>query len=128
VAKAGGLPKPSLKFRLHAWREFERALDPLAAVRSFPRIPLFRLRPDREKPLRMENEILKLLNEHGSLGYEQIASLLNKRPGEVRQALERLRERELVAVLALGELEGHTTRAASYWRLTDQGREELARD
>jgi len=66
---------------------------------------------------------LQLLGQHGSLGYEQIAALLEKRPGEVRQALERLRERGLVGVLAVGELEGHSTRAASYWRLTDAGRD-----
>lgn len=75
----------------------------------------------------MEQSILKLLEQHGSLGYEQIAALLSKQPGEVRQALEKLRERGLVAVLAVGELEGHTTRAASYWRLTDDGRAELER-
>jgi predicted ArsR family transcriptional regulator len=76
---------------------------------------------------RMEGSILKLLEQHGSLGYEQIAALLSERPGEVRQALERLRERGLVAVLAVGEPDGQTTRAASYWRLTDEGRDELAR-
>jgi predicted ArsR family transcriptional regulator len=81
----------------------------------------------REPPLTVEGSILKLLEEHESLGYEQIAALLNERPGEVRQALERLRERNLVAVLAVGVLEGLSTRAASYWRLTDHGREELDR-
>jgi predicted ArsR family transcriptional regulator len=70
----------------------------------------------------METSILKLLAQHGSLGYEQIAALLNERPGEVRQALEKLRDRGLIAVVAVGEIEGHTTRAASYWRLTDEGR------
>jgi hypothetical protein len=25
-----GLPRPSARFRLRAWREFQRALDPLA--------------------------------------------------------------------------------------------------
>jgi hypothetical protein len=25
-----GLPRPTLQFRLKAWREFQRALDPLA--------------------------------------------------------------------------------------------------
>lgn len=52
---------------------------------------------------RMEGSILKLLEQHGSLGYEQIAALLSEGPGEARQALERLRERGLVAVLAVGE-------------------------
>jgi predicted ArsR family transcriptional regulator len=75
----------------------------------------------------VERSILQLLGQHGSLGYEQIAALLQEPPGEVRQALERLRERGLVGVLAVGELEGHNTRAASYWRLTHEGREEAAR-
>lgn len=70
----------------------------------------------------MEVKILKLLEQHGSLGYEQIAAFLKERPGEVRQALEKLRERELVGVLAVGEHHGHATQAASYWRLTDKGR------
>jgi predicted ArsR family transcriptional regulator len=74
----------------------------------------------------MDESILRLLEEHGSLGYEQIAALLQRRAGEVRQALERLRERGLVAVLAVGEHEGQAVHAASYWRLTDAGREELA--
>jgi DNA-binding PadR family transcriptional regulator len=45
----------------------------------------------------------------------------------VRNALTDLRERRLVDVLSVGELEGHNTRAAAYWRLTDEGRAELAR-
>jgi len=77
---------------------------------------------------RLDRSILALLDEHGSLGYEQIAALLQRRPGEVRQALERLRERGSVSVLAVGELEGQITRAASYWRLTDAGRKELQHD
>jgi DNA-binding transcriptional ArsR family regulator len=75
----------------------------------------------------MERSIFPLLEQHGSLGYEQIAALSQERPGKVREALVRLRERGLVAVLALGELEDRITRAASYWRLTDEGRHELAR-
>jgi|SRR5579862_5070048 len=75
----------------------------------------------------MEGSILRLLEAHGSLGYEQIARLLNARPGEVRQALEKLRERGLVAVLAVGELAGQAVRAATYWQLTEQGRVELTR-
>lgn len=70
----------------------------------------------------MEVTILKLLEQHDSLGYEQIAALLQKPPGEVRQALERLREGGLVGVLAVGEHHGHATQAASYWRLTQKGR------
>ena len=42
-------------------------------------------------------------------------------------ALRRLRDRGLVDVVAVGELQGHSTNAASYWRLTDAGRDELAR-
>ena len=76
---------------------------------------------------RMEAAILELLERHRLLNYEQIATLLNERPGGVRQALERLRERGLVGVLPVGVLEGNVTRAASYWRLTDEGRTELSR-
>jgi predicted ArsR family transcriptional regulator len=75
----------------------------------------------------MEGSILELLERHGSLAYEQIAAHLNEPPDAVRNALADLRERGLVDVLTVGELEGHTTRAAAYWRLTEQGREELAR-
>jgi predicted ArsR family transcriptional regulator len=75
----------------------------------------------------MEGSILELLERHGALGYEQIASLLGKPPDAVRNALADLRDRGLVDVLAVGELNGNLTTAASYWRLTDQGREELAR-
>jgi predicted ArsR family transcriptional regulator len=75
----------------------------------------------------MEGSILELLEQHGSLGYEQIAAHLSERPDEVRNVLTALRDRALVDVLSLGELEGNVTRAASYWRLTDAGRVELAR-
>jgi hypothetical protein len=67
---------------------------------------------------------------HGSLGYEQIAAHLNEPPDQVRNALADLRERGLVNVLSVGELERlerHITRAPSYWSLTDAGRDELAR-
>ena len=74
----------------------------------------------------MESAILALLEQHGSLGYEQIAAHLNQGPDAVRNALQDLRDRGLVDVLSVGELEGHSTRAAAYWRLTDAGREELA--
>jgi predicted ArsR family transcriptional regulator len=75
----------------------------------------------------MEGSILELLERHGALGYEQVASLLGRPPDEVRNALADLRNRGPVDVLAVGELEGNLTTAASYWRLTDDGREELAR-
>jgi predicted ArsR family transcriptional regulator len=75
----------------------------------------------------MEGSILALLERHGSLGYEQIAAHLNEPPDAVRNALVSLRDRGLVDVLSVGELEDNVTRAASYWRLTDAGRAELAR-
>jgi predicted ArsR family transcriptional regulator len=75
----------------------------------------------------MEGSILALLEEHGSLAHEQIAAHLHERPDAVRNTLSSLRERGLVDALTVGELEGETNRAASYWRLTEQGREELAR-
>ena len=75
----------------------------------------------------MDASILALLEEHGSLAYDQIAVMLDERADNVRDVLTRLRERGLADVLAVGELEGHRTRAASYWRLTDAGRAELAR-
>ena len=77
-------------------------------------------------PPLVERAILEILNEYGSLGYEQIAAHLTEPPDAVRRALENLRDRGLVGVLSVGELEGHQTRAASYWRLTDEGREELS--
>jgi len=70
--------------------------------------------------------ILALLEEHGSLAYEQIAAQLNRPPDLVRNALVDLRNRGFVDVLRVGELEGNRTRAAAYWRLTDAGRAELA--
>jgi predicted ArsR family transcriptional regulator len=75
----------------------------------------------------VELAILILLSRHGSLGYEQIAAHLDERPDAVRHALSDLRERGLVDVLTVGELEGHSTQAASYWRITDAGRAELKR-
>jgi predicted ArsR family transcriptional regulator len=75
----------------------------------------------------MEGSILEVLEQHGSLGYEQIAALLQEPPDAVRNMLASLRDREFVDVLSVGELEGNVTRAASYWRLTDEGRAELAR-
>lgn len=75
----------------------------------------------------MEGSILELLEQHGSLAYEQIAALLSKPPDAVRNQLRDLQERGLVDVVALGRLEGNVTTAASYWRLTEMGRAELAR-
>ena len=76
---------------------------------------------------RVEGSILALLEHHGSLGYEQIAAHLGEPPDAVRNALTGLRERGLIDVLSVGELQGQLTTAASYWRLSDAGRAELAR-
>lgn len=71
---------------------------------------------------------MELLEQHGSLGYEQIAAHLHKPPDAVRNALTYLSEAGQVDVLSVGERKGNlTTNAAAYWRLTDSGREELAR-
>ena len=75
----------------------------------------------------MEGSILALLEQHGSLAYEQIAAHLNEPPDAVRRVLASLRARGLVDVLGISEVEGHGTRAAAYWRLTDAGRAELSR-
>ena len=75
----------------------------------------------------MEGSILELLEQHGSLGYEQIAAMLDKPADVIRSALIDLREGGLVEALSIGELEGHTTRAASYWRLTERGHREVQR-
>jgi predicted ArsR family transcriptional regulator len=78
-------------------------------------------------PRRMEGSILELLEQHGSLGYEQIAALLQEPPDAVRNTLASLRDSGLVDALSVGALEGNVTRPASYWRLTDAGGAELAR-
>ena len=75
----------------------------------------------------MEGSILALLEQHGSLGYEQIAAHLGRPPDAVRNALTSLSERGLIHVLSVGELRGQPRNAASYWRLSDAGRTELAR-
>ncbi len=75
----------------------------------------------------MELAILILLGQHGSLAAEQIAAHLDDPLEDVNATLRSLRDRGLVDVLSVGELEGHRTRAASYWRLTNEGHAELAR-
>jgi len=71
----------------------------------------------------VELAILITLAQHGPLAADRIAAQLEDPPGEVQVALRRLRDRGLVDVVAVGELQGHSTNAASYWRLTDAGRE-----
>jgi predicted ArsR family transcriptional regulator len=75
----------------------------------------------------MELAILILLARHGTLAFDQIVAQLEEPPNEVRSALVDLREAGFVDVIAVGELQGHSTAAASYWRLTDTGRQELER-
>jgi predicted ArsR family transcriptional regulator len=75
----------------------------------------------------MESSILELLGQHESLGADQIAAHLAKRLDAVNEKLREMRDRGLVDVLTVGELKGNLTTAASYWRLTDKGRNELAR-
>jgi predicted ArsR family transcriptional regulator len=75
----------------------------------------------------MEGSILELLGQHGSLAADQVAAHLGKQLDAVNERLRDMRDRGLVDVLAVGELEGNLTTAASYWRLTDKGRNELAR-
>jgi predicted ArsR family transcriptional regulator len=74
----------------------------------------------------LDAPILELLERHGSLGYEQIATHLGARPDVVRNALSGLRDRGLIAVVGVGELVGTLTNAAAYWRLTAEGRTVLA--
>ena len=74
----------------------------------------------------LDAPILELLERHGSLAYEQIATELDARPDIVRNALSGLRDRGLIAVVSVGELVGTLTNAAAYWRLTPSGRAALA--
>jgi predicted ArsR family transcriptional regulator len=74
----------------------------------------------------VEGSILELLEQHGSLAYEQIAAFLGKPPDAVRNALTSLLGRGLVDVVAVGRQDGRR-HPASYWRLTQEGRENLAR-
>jgi predicted ArsR family transcriptional regulator len=75
----------------------------------------------------MEGSILALLEQHESLGFDQIVARLGEAPDTVRNALQDLRDGRFVSVLSIGETQKHVTAAASYWRLTDRGRDELAR-
>lgn len=75
----------------------------------------------------MNLAILLLLAQHESLAAEQIAEELADPLDAVNATLRQMRDRGAMDVLSIGELEGHRTRPASYWRLTDQGRDELAK-
>jgi predicted ArsR family transcriptional regulator len=77
-------------------------------------------------PVRLEQAIVILLAQHGSLAADQVAAHLREEAAEVQATLRRLRDQGLVDVLAVGELQGHVTTAASYWRLTNAGREAAA--
>lgn len=35
--ESDGLPRPTVQFKMRAWREFQRALDPLAPPKPLPR-------------------------------------------------------------------------------------------
>jgi len=59
--------------------------------------------------------------------FDQIVAHLAEPPDAVRSALTDLRDSGLVAVLSIGETEDQMKSAVSYWGLSDQGREELAR-
>jgi predicted ArsR family transcriptional regulator len=71
--------------------------------------------------------ILELLGERIWLRYDEIATVLGERPDAIRSTLTNLRERGLVRALSVGEIQAHRTDASSYWRLTEKGRDELAR-
>jgi hypothetical protein len=68
-----------------------------------------------------------VLERHGSLGYEQLAALVDAPPDSVRSVLAQLRDRGLISVLPVGRLVDHRTDAVAYWQLTAAGRTELAR-
>jgi predicted ArsR family transcriptional regulator len=70
---------------------------------------------------------LELLAGRIWLRYDEIATLLGERPEAVRNTLTNLRERGLVRALSVGEIQAHRRDASPYWRLTQNGRDELAR-
>jgi hypothetical protein len=74
-----------------------------------------------------ESPILELLEQHGPLANEQIAAHLDKPAVAVRTGLASLRDRGLVEVVPMGDAEGHSADVGGYWRLTEAGRQELAR-
>ncbi len=77
--------------------------------------------------MQVEGSILALLEQHGALAAEQVAAHLNQPTDAVQTALWGLHERGLVDVFGVGDLKDNFTRAVAYWRLTDDGRAELAR-
>ena len=75
----------------------------------------------------MDGPILELLEEYGSLGYERITALVGAPPQVVRSALADLLESGMVDVVGVGDVQGHKTEATVYWRLTEEGRQEIVR-
>jgi predicted ArsR family transcriptional regulator len=75
----------------------------------------------------VEGSILELLEQHGSLASEQVAAMLRQPPDSVRNALNGLRERGLVDVVAFEHHDGENWSTPSYWRLTESGRSEIWR-
>ena len=71
----------------------------------------------------MEGSILELLEQHGALAYEQIAAHLRRPTDWVRTELVNLRACGWIDVLEIAGLRD----GPGYWRLTEAGREELAR-
>lgn len=62
----------------------------------------------------MEGSILALLEQHGSLAYEQIAAHLHERPAAVRNTLAGLRDRGLVELSSASVSWCNRTNAAAY--------------
>ena len=71
--------------------------------------------------------ILLTLERHASLAAEQNAAELGEKPHAVNAVLQELRQQGLVDAVVVGEVEGDATQAASYWRLTEEGRTYLGR-
>jgi DNA-binding PadR family transcriptional regulator len=63
----------------------------------------------------------------GRVAYDQIAAHLAEPPGAVQRALADLRAHGLIEALSHGRPAGHVITAADYWKLTNEGRSELAR-
>jgi DNA-binding MarR family transcriptional regulator len=77
--------------------------------------------------LAMGLAILLALAQSGSLAAEQLAADLSEDPHAVNAVLRELSKQGLVDAIEVGEVAGHSSNGASYWRLTDEGRSHLAR-